>query len=379
MRKKLLVPLVLCVSLLFGACSNYIEIEELIIVAGAAIDYDEETGLYNVTAEIIDLQNSNGQDSPYETFYIESPGESLVEAITHMSRIAGRQLYWGHASVFILSRSVLTHSIEPVLDWFMRDLNARLSSMVVAADTEKANEIYKLKSPVQKSISLTLEEILENYRNAKGRTAVNVNELVNLYGIQGSAICMPIVSSEKNVDQDILVIHSYAVLKNDRLSGVYESDDIGYLMLLLKNPMQNVIHVDVPEYDAEVTMRMLDHSLALDATLKEGVVHTTVDVTLNVLIVGSRNGEAIKDLEGSRIVMEAAEETVASACRRVLDKDVQEFHADILSVGQHIKRHDPETWRLIEKDWEQYYAGMQYEVTANVIIDKSSEVSPINN
>ena len=110
MKKKLLAALLLGLSLLLGACSNYVELEELMIVAGAAIDYDEASGEYNVTAEILDLQNSSGQESSYEPTYIESSGASLVEAITHMRRIAGRQLYWGHASVFILSQSVVSHS-----------------------------------------------------------------------------------------------------------------------------------------------------------------------------------------------------------------------------------------------------------------------------
>lgn len=39
-------------SVLSG-CSNYVEIEKLIIVAGAAIDFDPSSGAYTVTTEIL--------------------------------------------------------------------------------------------------------------------------------------------------------------------------------------------------------------------------------------------------------------------------------------------------------------------------------------
>ena len=108
MKKRILAACLICAACLLGGCSNYIEIEKLIIIAGAAIDYDETTQMYQVTAE----------------------------AIADMSRMAGRQLYWDHADVFVLSQSVVSHSVEPVLDWFTSDVNARLSALVVVAGTE---------------------------------------------------------------------------------------------------------------------------------------------------------------------------------------------------------------------------------------------------
>ncbi len=374
----MLAALLLCLSLLLGSCSNYVEIEELIIVAGAAIDYDEASGEYNVTAEILDIQSSSGQESSYEPIYIESSGNSLVEAITHMRRLAGRQLYWDHANVFILSQSVVHHSIEPVLDWFMRDVNVRLSSMVVIAGTEKASDIYKLKSPVKKSISISLEQILENYQK-KGQTTVSVNELVNLYRVIGSATCIPIVSSEMNAEVEIMVIHSYAVLKKDVLSGIFEQEDVTYLMLLLKNPMESIISVNLPEFETEIKMRTLQHTVQLDVSYQDGIVFTDVNLSLSMSVVGSSgDDEKVRDMDGTQILIASTEDMVSRACGQILDKDIQQYGSDILSVGQHIKRNDPKIWRKIEKNWDQLYKEMQYKINVEVVIDKSGETSLIN-
>ncbi|MBR5519880.1 MAG: hypothetical protein IKU55_04100, partial [Clostridia bacterium] len=315
----------------------------------------------------------------YETTYIVSEGSSLAEAIASMSRIAGRQLYWGHAGVFILSRDVLEHSIRPVLDWFMRDATARLSSMVVAAGTEQASSVYALKSPVQKSISLSLEQILENFQTAKSRTAVSVNELINLYGVRGSAICMPMVNAERNADEEILAIDSYAVLKQDVLSGIYTGADVVYLMLLLENPIQNAIAVEIPEQDTVVRIQALDHSIDLAVSERDGHLHAQIDLMVNVSIVGSEGDDAsIRDRLGNEILTTAAESLIAEGCTAVLERDLHEFCADILSIGRHVSRHNPELWGRVGEDWDEHYAQMSYEVCADVRIDKSGETSPVN-
>lgn len=378
MKKRFLFPLV-CVLLALQGCSNYTEIEDLIIVSGAAIDFDGETGRYNVTAEIIDLQSSSGRENSYQTTYIESDGESLAEAIAAMSRITGRQLYWGHAGVFLLNRGVLEHSISPVLDWFMRDATARLSSMVVAAGTEKASEVYKLQSPVQKSISLSLEQILENFHTAESRTAIDVNELINLRGVKGSAICMPIVNAEKNVDADLLVIDSYAVLREDRLSGIYSGVDVVYLMLLLENPLENVIAVEIPSAETVVRIRALEHSVSLAVTERDGELNAVIDLTVNVSIVGSEGADSsIRDREGNKLLTDAAAEKLIAGCGAVIKRDQTEFLADILGIGRHISRTSPELWKTLEEDWEQHYAEMSWEIRADIHIDQSGETSPIN-
>lgn len=371
------VCLSLLLSLLSG-CSNYVEIEKLIIVAGAAIDFDPSSGEYTVTTEILNLQNSGGNDSDYEIIYMESSGASLVEAINDMTHMAGRQLYWGHADVFILSRSVLQHSIEPILDWFASDVNARLSSMVIVAGTEKASEIYQMQTLGQKSVSISLEQILENYQN-RGHTVVNVNELINRYGIQGAATCIPIVSGQTNQEQELLSISSYAVLKQDVLSGIYEGSDVPYLMLMMKNPFQSVLSVPIANEDLTVQVKVVSHSISLQTVCSESAVSAQIEMKLNLSLVGHIGDDTvIRNADGTERIIQAAEQAVHDACCALLERDIQQFGTDILCIGQHIKRHDPKIWQHIASDWDWFYAHMPYEMQVHAVIDQSGKMSPLN-
>lgn len=370
-----------CLSLLLSllsGCSNYVEIEKLIIVAGAAIDFDPSSGDYTVTTEILNLQNSGGNDSDYETIYMQSSGASLVEAINDMTHMAGRQLYWGHADVFILSRSVLQHSIEPILDWFASDVNTRLSSMVIVAGTEKASEIYQMQTLGQKSVSISLEQILENYQN-RGHTVVNVNELINRYGIQGAATCIPIVSGQTNQEQELLSISSYAVLKQDVLSGIYEGSDVPYLMLMMKNPFQSVLSVPIANENLTVQVKVVSHSISLRTDCSRNAVSAQIEMKLNLSLVGHIGDDTmIRNADGTERIIQAAEQEVRDACCALLDRDIHQFGTDILCIGQHIKRHDPKIWHHIAADWDWFYANMPYEMHVHAVIDQSGKMSPLN-
>lgn len=369
--------LAILLSVLSG-CSNYVEIEKLIIVAGAAIDFDPSSGAYTVTTEILNLQNSGGNDSDYETIYMQSSGASLVEAINDMTHMAGRQLYWGHADVFILSQSVLRHSIEPILDWFASDVNARLSSMVIVAGTEKASDIYQMQTLGQKSVSISLEQILENYQN-RGHTVVNVNELINRYGIQGAATCIPIVSGQTNQDQELLSISSYAVLKQDVLSGIYEGSDVPYLMLMMKNPFQSVLSVPIANEDLTVQVKVVSHSISLQTACSADAVSAQIEMKLNLSLVGHIGDDTvIRNADGTDRIIQAAEQEVQDACCALLDRDIRQFGTDILCIGQHIKRHNPGVWQQIASDWDWFYANMPYEIHVHAVIDQSGKMSPLN-
>ncbi|MBQ8897936.1 MAG: hypothetical protein IJY86_05605 [Clostridia bacterium] len=137
-KRYLALAFTLLWTFLLSGCDGFAEIEELIVVSGAAIDFDGEE--YTVTAEIIDLQRGS-QETAYKTFYLESRGGSISQAVSHMGRVTGKELYWGHASVFVIGPGVAQSSILPVLEWFLHDSLAAFSSMIVLSDTERAADV----------------------------------------------------------------------------------------------------------------------------------------------------------------------------------------------------------------------------------------------
>lgn len=352
--------------ILCTGCGSYVEIEDLIIVAGAAIDYDSADGRYTVTAEVIDLQDSGANDAGYQTVYLRSTGDSVAEAVADLSRIAGHELYWNHADVFLLGRGVLGSSVLPVLDWLMGDVNARLSALVVAAGTERAADVYQLTSPVRKSVSLSLEQILRSYHKVGNGSAVTVNDLVNRCRSVGSAVCMPMVTAEQNGDTPLLVVRSYAVLRGDTLAGICDGREAVGLQLLLGRPVRELLNVELPD-GTSVLFRVGEVSTSLCVGVDGDTPGADVTVRAEIFSVSGETDLSSSDLR------DGVAAKITDLCEAVLERDVTDFHADILGVGREISRRRPETWERLKADWTETYGKLQYSIHPVIRLEQLPE------
>ena len=75
-KRVVLVLVLVFTCILASGCWNYREIEELAIVAGAALDLHEDGSLH-LTVEVVDIA-ADGQVS-YRPVYLESDGQTLLD------------------------------------------------------------------------------------------------------------------------------------------------------------------------------------------------------------------------------------------------------------------------------------------------------------
>ncbi len=377
LRCAAILMLITAVATLFTGCHNFAEIEDLMIIAGAAIDYDPAQATYTVTAELMSLEKSNGVDTNFQPAYLEGKGKSISQAIDNMHRLCGRSLYWGHAEVFVISKTTAMNSILPVLDWFMRDVNARLSTLVLMADTEKASELFELKSPVSKSVCQALSKIFKDYADVSHHAAVNVSQLVNGVAQPGAAVAVPIIGADQSGEQ--LAVHGMAVMQKDQLSGEYSLDEMHLLTLLYGETDDEVFPVEVPQFGATVSVRVRDMEVKLHPVLTQTSVHTAIDLALTVGITGVTGGtEEMFSRDGLDVVAQEVETWIAGACSGVIEKDVTVFHADILEVGQLLKHRQTKLWKSVEDNWPEIYKNMTFTLQADVEIDRSGgTIKPI--
>src|SRR4051794_23013200 len=110
------IPLSICIIMLTG-CWNYKEIDKLAIVAGAAIDKEDDQFL--LTAEVVKTKGE--KDSKPESLKIEGRGKTIFDATRNINKVSGKRLYWSHAKVIIISQEVAREGIIPAIDLFNRD------------------------------------------------------------------------------------------------------------------------------------------------------------------------------------------------------------------------------------------------------------------
>ncbi|MGN1450591.1 MAG: Ger(x)C family spore germination protein [Eubacteriales bacterium] len=370
-RGKLLAIAVLtAAAALFSGCSGLSEIEELIVVSGAAIDYDGRE--YTVTAEIIDLQRGS-QETAYKTFYLESKGESISQAVSRMSRTTGKELYWGHASVFIISRDVAQNSLVPVLEWFLHDTLAAFSSMVVLANTEKASEIYNFVSPTENSVSFALEKIMTNYSSREEKGSAAVFEMIDKCGAQGVATLIPVISGVRSGDETVIAIDGLAVFASERLSGIYGPEDSEFLRMLLGSHSENVMSVDTGKETVHFHCGKIKtdrKAFCEDGRLR---IELKLEVELKIVDVDGNAGEL--DEAFMKRFSKAAEEYLVCEGRRVVGIDMEDFGSDVLGIGQLLERTKPKLWDEIKDGWRDIYKGGELDIEVRTSVGQSGEAS----
>lgn len=146
---KKLVTIVIISSLLLSGCWDKKELNEISITMGIGVD--ELDDQYVVSAQVVvpsevSVKGSTG-GSPVTLFKAE--GETILEAISKLSRITPRTIYPGHLRVLVISDKVAEKGIGNILDFFERNWEIRSDFYIVIAKDITAEEILNVTTAIE--------------------------------------------------------------------------------------------------------------------------------------------------------------------------------------------------------------------------------------
>ena len=84
--KKIIIMLI-SIFLLSG-CADYVEINDLAIISGIAIDYEND--LYKLTAQLIE------NDKESKVIVLTTASSSIDEAMSEISKLSNKELFISH-------------------------------------------------------------------------------------------------------------------------------------------------------------------------------------------------------------------------------------------------------------------------------------------
>lgn len=372
MKKKILA--LMAVSMLFGlsGCWNYTETENFTIVSGVAIDYIEDE--FVITAEIIDMGKSGKGTSEYETKIIQGNGSNVSQAAASMGRMVGKKLYFGHAEVYVLSKTVAERGIDDVIDWFLHENYARITSLVVVADTEKASDLYNIEVLTGTSVSYSLADMIVNFGGGKENSVSRVYTIVNRFRSKGMALQMPIIGGGELNGKLILEIKGTAVFLDDRLAESYDNRETKSIVMIINGGSRGEYEV-LTEDGFTVSLRCLNNSLSLTAGMDGSVPRTVMRFKVELLVNGLQNPELPLNTDNIEQINRLAEAKIKEELCGVLEKDLRGAGADIAGIGNRIRENHPEEWKSVEEDWTSIYRELQYEVEVTAEIKISGQAS----
>lgn len=374
MRKRL-TGLLTCCSLLLALCGcwSYTSLDQMDIVVGIAIDFEEATKSFSIGYETADLNGADKQGSVSGKI-VTAKGKTLFDTARNAKRNEADRLFFGSAHVLIISQQLAEENkILPIIEWFLRDGECR-ESMCVAISQEKTAKVI-LESPedMKGIMSMTLHDII---REDKSISVSSLNmELYEIYNRLQSprrSVVLPALHRVENGGKITSGINGVAVVKEDGLAGFLSPEQSKYVVLLENQMSSGIFTLSMSgEGEDDTSLEVFGSETAKDFTYEQGKLTFRIHSKIKAAVGENQGMMDMMDKEQVQQIQEAAQRKIEKNIRALLDVLQQEYKADIFGLGEMVYHKNFSLWKELEPDWNQIYPTLEIKVSAEVQVINS--------
>ena len=152
--KKIIIIMLISIFLLSG-CADYVEINDLAIISGIAIDYEND--LYKLTAQLIE------NDKESKVIVLTTASSSIDEAMSEISKLSNKELFISRLKVLILSDRLIKEN-KDFYDYFLRSSKSKMNFYTYIASKDEISSIFKIYSN-KNSSSIYLDKMMDFNQN----------------------------------------------------------------------------------------------------------------------------------------------------------------------------------------------------------------------
>ncbi|MCX7841686.1 MAG: Ger(x)C family spore germination protein [Clostridia bacterium] len=363
---------VLLASILSG-CWNYREIDQVNIVAGIAVDKDENSDGYELTAEIVEV--SGGKDAKISSEIISVKGDTMFDAARNAIAISGKRLYWSHAKAIIISSEQAKEGIGKIIDWYNRDSETRADVNIIISRTKKAKDILDKAASIQEILSFEMEDMISNQASLSKAPSQEVWQFLNILEAEGVMPLIPVVDLRTINGKSNLDIDGGAVFRKDKLVGFIDGEDIKYVLFAMDRIKGGLLIENIEENgeESKVSLEIFESDTKVrPVKLAENKAAIKLEVEV-VVAVGEIKGYAdVINEEGRKKLRGITEASLKKNIETVIKKIQKEYKSDIFGFGEKIREKFPSAWEKMRKDWENSFGELEVQVSCKARIENSA-------
>lgn len=333
--KKIIILVSIC--FMIGGCFDYKELNDMSIVNGIAVDYQDNK--YIVDLEINNSIKQNG-DSLVATEIIEGINNNLALAYNEATQNSNKLLYAEHVNLLLLSEEVAKKGINEIIDFFLRDITINNNYMVVI--TKNPKDILKIKKNNTSIINIIVDtikyDINTTYLNDLDLVAAKLlNEKVDLV--------LPYIE----VENDNIIVNKIACFKKDKLK--YIDDAKIYNFMIHKIDSTDFI------YDNNV-VNVYDQKIDYDIN-KDKI---TIKITGNGRIKETDIGYNLKEVDDYNKIEDLINIKIEDEITKYLDNSFKR-EIDLLNLKD-----------KYYKEFKRVKENIKYDVEAKITLNKNGSI-----
>lgn len=359
---------------LLTGCWNNRDLTEMNFVAGMGLDRTEE-GKVLMTVQVVEpaaiISEAKAQSAQPKPVIVKSyEGETIFEAIRGILSNVDKKLFFSTAQVLILGERLSQDDIEKILDFFQRDHEINYRMDILVAKDATPEEILEVESDQDPIEAMYIKGTVEN-TDARGTVKrTMLIDLIKDIGSSGKQLAIGQISKEGEKE---VKTEGLAVFKDGKLAGwlgPYETR--GYLLVI--NQIQSAI-VNVTKDKDKVAMEIIKSKGRIDVAFRNSEpskLIVKVEVQANV---GEYEGRGKLESPGNLHNLEKIlKEEIKKEIKMAMNKIQKEYSSDIFGFGEHMRKHQPQYWKKVKKDWNDTFSDLPVEIQVDARINRIGSV-----
>lgn len=370
MKRVLTALLSFLILLPLSACWSYRGLNELTIVAGAAIDFDAETGNYHVTCEIIDL-TASGKEAGTKAKLVESDGRTPFDAVRNAKKKLISKLYWGNTQILILGKGLAEYGdLGSLINWFISDAECREIVGVIVSKEKTAKDILTIYGLDNSVVSYELKKIVDDDQSITGSLcSVPLYQAYNVLRSPGVSMTLPAFRCVKNDEETVVEADGQAVFKGQKLIGFLSPEETeAYLFAI------NKIHGGILTFSNtnsnidDITVELSGNKSNCSFSYENGVVTVKIETDTEVFLDHAQSGADLLDEATVYGIEEKVQAELKKRITNVIRTVQTEYNSDIFGFGNMIYKENPKLWEQIGPQWDTQFRNIRVDVQCRVHI-----------
>ena len=368
---------------LFTGCYNYVELNEIDIVTGIAIDKSNDG--YQISYVISNSQKPEGstESENAKVTILSGHGKSISEATLDLNLKNPKTAYLGHVSVIVISEEIAKDSIYPILDAILRKSESIQKFYIIITRNCKANEIVKTISPLESFSSDNISSNIEVTNKEQGLgVAVKLSDFLNNIIKDGTTAYLPTVTLEGKTngttnqkDLQETEVKTYASISTMALFKDYQmvhftTRDESRGINILNNRVK-MLDLSNKFYDDIIATEFTDVTSKIELKFKNGEPIFDVNVTASGVVEEYNGSKDLKDLE----IIEEIESLYNKDLKNMMKKSLKvmkELEVDPIGFGNLIYIENP---KLYQKIKDTYIKDLKVNINVDTNIEAKASLA----
>lgn len=312
--------ILLIIPLFLGGCYDYKELNDLAIVNGIGIDYEEEE--YEVTFEIISTKKEGETSGSTKSYTVNGTGTTIVEAFKDTGTKLDKIASFDHIDIVVISEEVAKEYLKDISDYLLRNVKFRNEFYTVIAKDASAKEILETTSEEFPITSSFLVDLLEHNNASLSSTYYEpFTRTISNILTKGKDAKLSVFT----LQDDKISLIGLGLFEDYKLKDIFDLKEAAIINLLLNNNVQEVTFKD--ENDTVVTI--YNSKLEIGADNK------------GVKVKGSLEGRIKENNSNKDLKKEQAYKELQEKFQKIIEKEMSqvikkmgEIHSNALNIGK---------------------------------------------